>query len=363
MADFDATLYFLDEQEIEYLQAEIAARVPAGSAHEHRSRALLDIFEAQADPAVRSEVIEICETRDGLPADRRALPRRRAASAARVAGSLARATRSDARAPRTARAARRTASARRTRCRSCCSRSTTAPSSARARSSRSCSISCARRRWPRCFSGWRRIDNEQLRAAARVGGRSPGGANTAELVRLIHSPDPEVSLEAIRRAGSLKAQAAVLALAQGAQRAATPRAAARRARRSPRSDRRARCRRSSARIEDADRDVRIAAARAYAARAHRPALARLEAVVKGEGIRDADLTEKMAFFEAYGALCGDAGVALSTRCSTEGISRPARGRGDSRVRGDRARPHRNARRRSKRCGRPPAKRTSSCATP
>jgi HEAT repeat protein len=30
--------------------------------------------------------------------------------------------------------------------------------------------------------------------------------------------------------------------------------------------------------------------------------------VKGKAVRDADLTEKMAFFEGYGALCGDAGV-------------------------------------------------------
>ena len=31
--------------------------------------------------------------------------------------------------------------------------------------------------------------------------------------------------------------------------------------------------------------------------------------VKGKAVRDADLTEKMAFFEAYGSLCGDGGVA------------------------------------------------------
>jgi HEAT repeat protein len=31
--------------------------------------------------------------------------------------------------------------------------------------------------------------------------------------------------------------------------------------------------------------------------------------VKGRAIRDADLTEKMAVFEAYGALCGEQGVA------------------------------------------------------
>jgi HEAT repeat protein len=32
--------------------------------------------------------------------------------------------------------------------------------------------------------------------------------------------------------------------------------------------------------------------------------------VKGRQIAEADLTEKMAVFEAYGAICGDSGVAL-----------------------------------------------------
>ena len=32
--------------------------------------------------------------------------------------------------------------------------------------------------------------------------------------------------------------------------------------------------------------------------------------MKGKLARDADLTEKMALFEAYGTLCGDAGVPL-----------------------------------------------------
>jgi HEAT repeat protein len=49
--------------------------------------------------------------------------------------------------------------------------------------------------------------------------------------------------------------------------------------------------------------------RALTARSYRPVLAKLDAVVKGRAIRDADLTEKMAVFEAYGALCGDEGVA------------------------------------------------------
>ena len=48
--------------------------------------------------------------------------------------------------------------------------------------------------------------------------------------------------------------------------------------------------------------------RALGARAYRGVFNRLESVVKGKSVRDADLTEKMAFFEAYGAMCGDNGV-------------------------------------------------------
>ena len=63
-------------------------------------------------------------------------------------------------------------------------------------------------------------------------------------------------------------------------------------------------------VDDSDREVRIASARALGARVHRAALPRVEAAIKGKALREADLTEKMAFFEAYGSLCGDAGVPL-----------------------------------------------------
>ena len=61
-------------------------------------------------------------------------------------------------------------------------------------------------------------------------------------------------------------------------------------------------------VDDGDRDVRIAAVRVLAARGHRNVLGRIEAAVDGKALREADLTEKMAFFEAYGLLVGGAGV-------------------------------------------------------
>jgi HEAT repeat protein len=61
---------------------------------------------------------------------------------------------------------------------------------------------------------------------------------------------------------------------------------------------------------DEDREVRIVAVRALGARNSKAALPRVEAAIKGKELRDSNLTEKMAFFEAFGLLSGDAGVTL-----------------------------------------------------
>jgi HEAT repeat protein len=57
-------------------------------------------------------------------------------------------------------------------------------------------------------------------------------------------------------------------------------------------------------IEDSDRGVRIAAVRAAGSRGYKGALRRVEAVVLGKSVKEMDLTEKMAFFEAYSAIAG-----------------------------------------------------------
>jgi HEAT repeat protein len=57
-------------------------------------------------------------------------------------------------------------------------------------------------------------------------------------------------------------------------------------------------------IEDSDRNVRLAAVRAAGSRGYKGALRRVEAVVLGKTLKEADLTEKMAFFEAYSAIAG-----------------------------------------------------------
>jgi hypothetical protein len=63
-------------------------------------------------------------------------------------------------------------------------------------------------------------------------------------------------------------------------------------------------------LADEDREVRIVAVRAIGARNARAALPRIEAAIKGKILRESNLTEKMAFFEAFGLMCGDGGIVL-----------------------------------------------------
>lgn len=57
-------------------------------------------------------------------------------------------------------------------------------------------------------------------------------------------------------------------------------------------------------LEDPERSVRIAGARAASMLRYQPAAAWIGDVVEGRDIRQADLSEKMAFFEAFGLLGG-----------------------------------------------------------
>jgi HEAT repeats len=66
-------------------------------------------------------------------------------------------------------------------------------------------------------------------------------------------------------------------------------------------------------LDDEDREVRVAAARALAALRWSAARPRLEAALESRRLREADLTERIAFFEAYGGLAGPEGVALLDR--------------------------------------------------
>ena len=61
-------------------------------------------------------------------------------------------------------------------------------------------------------------------------------------------------------------------------------------------------------IDDSDRDVRVAAVRVLSEGGHRGAFGRIENAVIGRSLKHADLTEKKAFFQAYGLLAGADGL-------------------------------------------------------
>lgn len=58
-------------------------------------------------------------------------------------------------------------------------------------------------------------------------------------------------------------------------------------------------------LQDRDRDIRIAAVRALSVRGDESTLSLLELTVLGKPIRDAHVSEKRAFFDAYGALADE----------------------------------------------------------
>jgi hypothetical protein len=304
MADFDATLYFLDEREIEYLHREIRREYDQ-DLRANVVAVLLDTFEAQVDPDVRAEIITDLQLvmlyllmaghfrgvanllREAhVTADRAAqiTPSQREGlaglgerlSAPEALSQILQALEETPTLP---------------------PQEELAELFDQLRPSALATV----------FTWLGKTQNDKLRPLLEESAGRLAAANTSELVRLIQAPEPDVSSEAIRRAGALKAQAAVLALAkvlsetdvkrrQLAVNALTDIASPGALQSLERG------------IEDSDRDVRVTTVRALASRVHRPVLPRLENVIKGKWIRDADLTEKMAFFESYGLLCGDGGV-------------------------------------------------------
>jgi HEAT repeat protein len=159
------------------------------------------------------------------------------------------------------------------------------------------------------FTWLGRLQHTEVRAAIEVAAARLAAANTAELVKLIGSADVEVAQESARRAGGLKTAAAVAPLGKLlTHEAAKLRLTAVQALAEINSA--GALQQLERAVDDSERDVRVNAVRVLGARGQRGALPKVEAAVKGRSLRDADLTEKMAFFEAYGSLAAGAGVAF-----------------------------------------------------
>lgn len=304
LSDFDSTLYFLDEHEIDYLHTEIKREYDEDLRRRVTST-LLDIFEQQPKTEVRHEILEIL---DGL------LVNLLASGHFRGVAHLIRETQVTAqRVPDLSPDHKRALLELPIRL-----------SAADSVAQLLQSLDEAAELPPQeelselfdqlrpialgtVFAWLRRMENPRLLPLLESAAERLASANTSELVRLIMATEREVALEAIKRAGALKTAAAVQSLSrvldgsdvelrQIAVHALTEIGSAGALQALERG------------VEDSDREVRISTVRALTVRGYRLVLPRVERVVKGKQIREADLTEKMAFFEAYGALGGAGGI-------------------------------------------------------
>jgi len=304
MSDFDATLYFLDENEIEYLHSEIS-REYSDDLRSRVTSTLLDIFEQQSKGEVRVEILEILDA---------TLVNLLATGHFRGVAHLLREVQTTMqRSPELSADHKRALIELPVRL--------SAPESLGQLLQ---SLDDAAELPPQAelmelfdqlrpialgtvLSWLRRMHNPKVRPLLEAAAERLASLNTSELVRLILVQEREVALEAIRRAGALKTPAAVQSLSkvmsgpdvelrQVAVHALTEIGSPSALQALERG------------VEDTDREVRISTVRAFTARTYRLVLPRIDAVVKGKAIREADLTEKMAFFEAFGTLSGEGGV-------------------------------------------------------
>jgi HEAT repeat protein len=305
MSDFDGTLYFLDEREIEYLQTEVDREYRA-DLRSNVMAILLDIFEQQSATAVRDEVIELLDVL--------MVHMLSAAQFQNVAYLIRESQLTATRAPEItgAHAERLAQIPMRLSAPEAVAQLLQSMDEVDTLPPTSDLVQLFEQlRGPALATvlEWMaKLENAKVRPLLEDAAARLASQNTGELVRLIGSPVPGVALEAARRAGALKTPAAVAPLTKALAEGDVPlRVAAVLALGeigSPgalQSLERA--------LDDSERDVRVGAVRALSARGYRPVLAKLDAIVKGRALRDANLTEKMAVFEAYGGLCGDDGVA------------------------------------------------------
>lgn len=306
MDDFDSTLYFLDDSEIEYLRGEIQSHY-ASDLRGNVVAMLLDVFEQQTDPAVRDEICGILDT---------LLVQLLAGSHLRTVAGLLREVNLAANRARDLTPAQRELllslpnrmsepEAVSQLLQSLDERADLPPQEELNELFEQLRVGALG-----TIFGWLgRITSAPVRKLLEAAAERLASANTAELVRLIGAPEREVALEAVRRSGAAKAQAAVPALSRLlAQADATMRLAAVQALGSIATP--GAMQPLERALEDADREVRVAAAKALGARSHRASLPKIEAALNGRRLQSADLTEKMAFFEAFGAMCGEGGVPL-----------------------------------------------------
>jgi len=304
--DFDATLYFLDDREVEYLQGEIKREFstdlrPAVIA------SLLDIFEAHKDPTVREEICGLLDY--FLLILLSTAQYRNAAYLLREAGVTA------GRAPEVLEPQKQRLMQMGELM------SDPKPLGQLLQALEESPLRAPQMELDELFGilqpraletilSWiGRSNNPQLKMLLELAATRLASMYTAELIRLIGSDDEAVVMEAIKRAAALKSAAAVPALGKmlsvGEPEMRVAAVIALTEIGSPGA-----MQMLERAVADEDREVRIVAVRALGARNARASVPRIEAAIKGIFFSDTEPTEKMAFFEAYGLLSGDAGITL-----------------------------------------------------
>jgi len=302
--DFDTTLYFLDDKEIEYLHKEVE-REYAQDLRRNVLAMLFDLLELQTYGTVRSELISILEN---------FIPYLLGAGDFRSVAFILRESKViQQRARELIPEHRQTLESLPTRLSQPDALSQLLQSLDEAAGHPSEEelselFTELRAEALATLMGWLpRLSNERVRELVKTSAERLATAHAPEVLKALGSDDPAVQMEMVRLAGRLKLPGAPdgmgvllergdrelkLVVVEALTTIASPNAV----------------RLLEKAIDDSDRDVRIAAVKFLGQRGARNAFPRIEAAVLGNKLKDADLTEKMTFFEAYGALAGTSGI-------------------------------------------------------
>jgi len=304
--DFDTTLYFLDDKEVEFLHKEIE-REYSQDLRRNVLSMLFDLLELQTYGTVRAELISIVEN---------FIPYLLGAGDFRSVAFILRETRV------ILERARELIPEHRTALETLPTRlSQTEALSQLLQSLDEATVNPTEEELSELFQelkpealatlmGWiPKLANERVRQLVQTAAERLALSNASEVLKALAIDDSAAQLEMVRLAGRLKLPGAPegmgqllergdrqlkLAIVEALTAIASPSA----------------MRLLEKAVEDSERDVRIAAVKFLAGRGYRNAFPRIEGAVTGGKLKDTDLTEKMTFFEAYGALVGAAGVGV-----------------------------------------------------
>jgi HEAT repeat protein len=305
LEDFDSTLYFLDERDISYLRTEID-REYQQDLRTNTLALLFDIFELQPFPAVRAEILSIIE--NFIPyllgtGDFRVVAQ--ILRELRVMVDRARELLPEHKAILQELPARLSEPEAIAQLLQALDESTTLPSEQELsdlfRELRAEALEAILDWMPRMHA-------DPVREVLGTAVQRIAAAHPDAVAKALGSDNPEVVRATVKLAGRLKLPPTVPALGglliaeqPGDLKVAVVEALA--AIGTPTA-----MQQLERAVEDPYRDVRVTAVRILGARRHRAALAPVEAVVLGRNVRNADLSEKTAFFEAFGMLAGPEGV-------------------------------------------------------